>query len=293
MFALLVHKAKRLHDLGRSVLEGKSALIRKLASDGLDRKTALFYPAKPSPSAVIYKLCHWCGYRMSKNPDRPFDIAIYWEDTTVRQPDPNIVRLGQECEIVNLNCLDVSKSTISVAFARVFGYDIVLDPRTHRGRCVRKSNQNATHDGQVIDCPIPRIEPGYIYQKLINNEVEGDVVQDIRVPVFRHQIPFVYLKYRKRSDRFSNENEYAEMADVQAHFSTEELERIRLFCRAIGLDYGELDVLRDRDEHRIYIVDVNPTPWGPPNHMSKTDRRIALDKMATVFESMWGGLPEP
>ena len=275
------------------MLEAKGALIRKLVSDGLERKTVLLYPDKPYPFHAMYKICHLTGYRISNDPAKPFDAAIYWQHTrghhtTVRQPDRHLLQLGRQREILNLNCLDISKSAISTAFARVFGYDIVLDPRIHRGKCVRKSNGNATHDGQVLDCPLPEIEPGYIYQRIINNEVDGDLVEDIRVPVFRSQIPFVYLKYRKRSDRFSNANEYAKVADVHTQFSQEELEQIRLFCRAMGLDYGEIDVLRDRDDHRIYIVDVNPTPWGPPNHIDKADRRIALERMAAAFESMWG-----
>jgi hypothetical protein len=33
----------------------------------------------------------------------------------------------------------------------------------------------------------------------------------------------------------------------------------------MGLDYGELDVLRDADDGRLYVVDVNTTPFGPVN----------------------------
>ena len=38
--------------------------------------------------------------------------------------------------------------------------------------------------------------------------------------------------------------------------------KILAVCREMGLDYGELDVLRDREDGRLYILDVNDTPSG-------------------------------
>ena len=52
------------------------------------------------------------------------------------------------------------------------------------------------------------------------------------------------------------------------------------FARALGIDYGELDILRDRDDGRIYIVDVNNTPFGPPNHLPWSDSRRAVRRLA-------------
>lgn len=41
-------------------------------------------------------------------------------------------------------------------------------------------------------------------------------------------------------------------------------------CRIMGLDYGELDVLRDTEDGKLYVADVNNTPWDPPTiSMSK------------------------
>jgi glutathione synthase/RimK-type ligase-like ATP-grasp enzyme len=84
--------------------------------------------------------------------------------------------------------------------------------------------------------------------------------------------------------------ELASTADV---LSPEEVERIIRFCRRMGLDYGELDVLRHRDDGRIYIVDVNTTPWGPPIQLSTQGKRAALLKLATTFKAAFveGGTP--
>jgi hypothetical protein len=58
----------------------------------------------------------------------------------------------------------------------------------------------------------------------------------------------------------------------------------------MGLDYGELDVLRDLGDRRIYVVDVNPTPDGPPNHIGAADSEIALARMADAFNEVFLGV---
>ncbi len=268
----------------RDVVEGKRYVLGTLIAEGLKRPTVLFYPGRVSPGYVIYKILHRAGCRISTNPAKPFDVAIYWEGSTLRTPDAQLVRLSQQHEILNLRCQDISKARVSAAFTQVFGYDLEIDPRIHHGKCVRKSDENAKHDGQIIDCPIREIDSKYVYQKVVNNEVGDDLVEDIRVPVFRNHIPFVYLKYRKLATRFLNTNDFTRLATVHEQLSIEEIKQIGVFCREIGLDYGELDVVRDRDDGRIYILDANTTPWGPPNHLTPAGRRIAIEKLATAFE---------
>lgn len=46
--------------------------------------------------------------------------------------------------------------------------------------------------------------------------------------------------------------------------SKEEQTRIARFAAAMRLDFKGLDVLRDRGDGRIYIVDANKTDTGPP-----------------------------
>jgi hypothetical protein len=43
---------------------------------------------------------------------------------------------------------------------------------------------------------------------------------------------------------------------------------------------AELDVLRDADDGRIYVVDTNPTPWGPPEKLDKSSQKEAIERMA-------------
>jgi hypothetical protein len=47
-------------------------------------------------------------------------------------------------------------------------------------------------------------------------------------------------------------------------FSPQELQQIGVFCEAMGLDVGKLDIIRDREDQRIYILDANKTPQLNP-----------------------------
>ena len=50
------------------------------------------------------------------------------------------------------------------------------------------------------------------------------------------------------------------------------------------LEYGELDILRDLDNKKIYIVDVNNTPFGPPANISAAQGKEAIRILAEAFE---------
>ena len=49
------------------------------------------------------------------------------------------------------------------------------------------------------------------------------------------------------------------------------------------LDWGGLDVLRDRSEGRLYVVDVNKTDMGPPIAMALNDKITVTRKLAAAF----------
>ena len=250
---------------------------------GFRSKRILFFPEKPVPNTIIYQICHRNGYLISNQFTKKIDLIIYWEDKAVLDIN-KILKKSQKKDIININCCNVGKNYISMHFQEIFGYSVLVDPKTFNGYCVKKSDQNAKHDGQIIDCPIRMIEKGYSYQKLINNQINKFLVEDIRVPVFKKNIPFLYLKYRNTNDRFSNNNIEVKLSEVTLIFSDDELKKIHLFCNKIGLDYGELDILRDRENGKIYIVDANNSPSGPPNSLSFKDRKKSLNMLARTFE---------
>ena len=52
---------------------------------------------------------------------------------------------------------------------------------------------------------------------------------------------------------------WSKIKAVNEIFSAEEIDKIYQFCRNIGLEVGELDMLRDRSDSKVYIVDANKT----------------------------------
>lgn len=167
----------------------------------------------------------------------------------------------------------------------MFEFPLEVDPTRHSGAVVRKSDANAAHDGAVIHCPISAgdIDTKSSYTVLVNNERDGGVVEDMRVVWIGSLMDFFYLKRRPLADRFSNTNTFVTMEETAAHIGAEEHRHIGSFARAMGLDYGEMDCLRDKDTGRLYIVDINKTPSGPPNGLSKRDARAAVRRMAVRF----------
>lgn len=268
-----------------------------------NRKTILFYPEFPT-SGAIYYICLFLGYNVTNNPNAAFDLCIKWQDATFSPKDRVLSRLSaqnQNPSVVNINCENISKSHVNEVFHSVFGYSITIEPLTYTGKCVMKSDLNGQHDGKIISCPIETIEPGIVYNKLIDNEVENNKVLLLRVPIFKQIIPFVYLKCFPIEHRFGRSFAHlnsAWLADVCDVFSEAEINNILCFCQKLGLDYGELDILRDKIDGRLYIVDANNTPsatmiYNPLDlpldkqncFLSPRDRLIALQKLAHAFQA--------
>ena len=264
-----------------SKLQSWARTARTLAAP---RGVLLFYPELPRPYAVLYKLAVLAGYRMTSNPEAPCDAVFLWDDETRSAVGPF---RGDEAAI-NRRCTDIGKGHVSAVFEDVFGYPIEVDPTTYEGRVVKKSDENATHDGEVIDCPIPAdlVFPGYVYQKAVDNrrdDAEG--FYEYRVPVFRGGSPVVYVKYRPVGARFKA-FDGAEVVAPESVFTEEERGRIAAFTEALDMEYGELDVLRDRGDGRIYVVDANKTPSGPARGFAREQSVRALHALLPAFEAL-------
>jgi hypothetical protein len=237
----------------------------------------------PHVKATLSRICSWNGYRITTDVHAPADAVMVWDIATVRTPRA-YANLPNHLRAINARCIDVSKRHVDQVFADVFGYDIRIDPLIHAGPCVRKSNDNGRHDGVILSCPIPHVDDGYVYQRVINNHLNDELVEDLRVPIFPRRIPFVYRAHREASARFAVPNWIVKCHPTAHVFTEDEVRRIRLFCQALGLDFGELDVLRDRDEGRMYIVDANPTPWGPPADLAWFHQSFAINALGEAFK---------
>jgi hypothetical protein len=236
-----------------------------------------FAPTVPSKGFVIGKVAHYLGLDVVSRPRADTLVSMLWLDAT------KIPTTAVEPAMLNARCVDISKSRVDRAMQEVFGYSLGIDPRLHRGPAVRRTDTNGTHDGQVVECPVDP-EPGFIYQRLVNNAV-GDLVEDFRPVVVGGSVPLVYVKYRKIARRFQGTIR-ARLCEPDDAFSSEELRRLLALCANMGLDVGEIDVLRDRDSGRLYVVDVNSTPAGPHPKVSKRDTRRAIHRIAEAFTAL-------
>jgi len=154
---------------------------------------------------------------------------------------------------------------------------------------VKKSNDNATHDGRIIQCPIDAVDEHAVYQRVVNNSRDGQFVEDIRVPVFGETIPFCYRVLRPVGRRFGFgvDNTSADVCEVSDLLSANEVGMLLQLCHELGLDYGELDVLRDVDDRKAYIVDVNNTPFGPPKFWTVEALLWRLKTLRDICGLVW------
>jgi len=246
-------------------------------------KTLLCYPDKPRSYHVLYEICKQLGWRITSDLNYPADLAIYFEDTTVRTKDSALKTYEKDHTILNINSTDISKSHVDEVFKEVFGYAMSIDPETFEGKCVRKSDKNAVHDGTILECPTKR-EDGYVYQKLVNSSCGKDKVMDMRIHIFKGAIPFLLRRYKNTKDIFHMTID-AEIAETDELLSGEEQEKIIAYCNKLGIDYGELDALRDNDDGLLYIVDANNTPAGPigPIFFDKEKYHAWLERISEAF----------
>lgn len=245
-------------------------------------KTAYFCPDVPEDFYIISKVCQELGITAVNTPVVEPAFSMHFNDITTKEPPVPQV----SGHLINGDCLDISKTKVDQVFGKVFGYSIIVDPETCTEPYVAKSDRNAAHDGQILFGPTSK-KAGVVYQRLIDTEESTGLVKDLRVPIIGDRIPFSYNKFRASSNRFSNENSAVSVASAKDIFSPTEQGLLLRFCSEMNLEFGELDVLRDRKDGRIYVVDVADTPAGPPNHISRDDYVIAVAGLANAFHNQF------
>lgn len=248
-------------------------------------KSILFYPDLPHPRTIIGKLCDSLSIEVTNIRKTEHTVCFKWRDHTAHTfTEVERGSLGG-LKIFNEKCVDISKRRIHEVHEGVMGYPLEVDPRAWRGPMVVKSNRNAAHDGSVVEGPIDVPCADKVYSRVIDN-VEGSEVVDFRAVVIGGTLELVYVKRRPRETRFSNRNSSVSFCSPEVLFSKEELIKILAFAEALGLDCGELDVLRDKESRLLYIVDAANTPYGPPNGLPQTDQEKVLGLLSTAFGNL-------
>lgn len=113
-----------------------------------------------------------------------------------------------------------------------------------------------------------------VYERLIDNRI-GDGVEDLRTPILGGAIPFVYVRRCSLQRWFGNGDQRVSLASADQLLAPAEQECLLHFAGSMGLDCGEVDVVRDRGSGRFYVVDVKDTPNGPPSGISPEDGDVA------------------
>lgn len=251
----------------------------------------LFLPDHPDREYYsLVALFKYLDYTATKSPEDDFDAAFLWQDSTHVTPPPRLREIARSKPVLNLACTDISKTRVEQVFREVFGYSSFVDPTLHRGRCVMKSDDNAEKDwGAVIQCPVDTPREGCVYQVFVDSEHDG-VQVEYRTPVILGSIPEVKIWRREALRGPLHERAWlgTSPSDPAAIYTPEERELILELSRRMGLDFGELDILRSRDDGRLYILDVNKTP-SDYNMLNRTrwrleDRRRSLANLAGCFE---------
>ncbi|KAF0184638.1 MAG: hypothetical protein IV086_03495 [Hyphomonadaceae bacterium] len=261
--------------------------VRRAPREPGARFTIAFAPDRPRPWYLIWPVLRLAGARFTDDAARA-DVVMQFEDVT--RPGPVAPPAHARGRLLNFACNDVSKSRVTAAFEKAFGYSLAVDPATHIGEAVEKSEENGAHDGRIVMCPTSA-RAGCVYQRVVDNRVAGrpELVEDIRTPTVGGRPPVVFLKRRRVSERFANANVEVVAARPEDVYSQPELDSIAEFTRLLGLDWGGLDVLRDAKEGRLYIVDANKTDMGPPIALPLADKLDATRIMARAFRAFVTG----
>lgn len=253
--------------------------MRAIRSFDKSKRPALYFsPARPGLWYMIVGAAAWGGIRITTQPDADAQ-SVYFEDVTqtahARQSDP---------ATINAKCVDIRKSHVASVFEAVFGYPLAVDPTSHAGPMVKKPETNGTHGGCVLNGPLLPVS-GSVYQKLVDTADENHQCNDLRTPCIGGRPVFVWRKRKQASKRFGIHNDSATLHKVEEIFSTQEVDAIITFNAAMGLECGGLDILRDRADGRIYIVDVNKTDVGPLIAVKWSIKMASMDLLGKALRA--------
>lgn len=241
-----------------------------------------FTPERARPWYLIWAVARAAGAKLAKEVGQA-DVVMQFEDATVSPNDPP-TKLKRGVRLINFACRDVSKTAVARASAVAFGRSLAVDPRTYTGAAVEKSEMNAAHDGRVVQCPTEPT-PGKVYQRVIDNRLPQDptIVEDLRTCTVGGRPVCVFLKRRHVTKRFLNTNTEVLLRRPEEVFSAAEMDQIAAFAREIGLEWGGVDVLRDRNDGSLQIVDANKTDMGPPIALNLPDKILATTMLRDAF----------
>ena len=232
-----------------------------------------FYPNRPC-GHTINNIMGRLGWKITTDAEDA-DIYFWWKFTAEHEELPKVL-WNKPC--INRFCDNTLKTRVERRFVESFGISTFVDPLTHVGRAVRKSNKNATHDGKVIDCPIDSTEEGFVYQRFLG----GDDIINMRVPVIGGEVPYVSIQHKNHLfyGAIHGGVDSIEIKYPLDVFTKEWLAKLKFFCNGY-IDIAEIDVVDG------CILDVNNTP-SEEAHFDEKDRDYCRNKYADLVLKHFG-----
>ncbi len=289
-FRKRIRLLRRVLQAHRDYVGGRGRTLKALAflapRVGRTRRTICFLPTKPGPEYMIRHVCALLGYRTVASMDEPSDLVVKWVDDTFPSPSHTLRALATKGRVVNLGVTDISKTRIGRLMEEVFGYSATVDPTSYRGVAIKKSNLNAMDMEEIVECPLSmaEVDGGAIYQEILGESPDGRIVEH-RIACIDGRPVAAVERLRDPERRFEFESSTLSVARLSDVMDPEELRLVGKFTRRIGLDYGDLDTMRD-GQGRLHVLDVNPTPWNQMIGDDPTPAGPALLDMARALERM-------
>ena len=239
------------------------------------KATLAFYPQPSGPWYNAWLAARMAGIKIIQNPYAA-DVVFVFDDITESDTGAKL-EPSLKVKAINHRIDNISKQHVAKIFQDTFGYSVEIDPLSYHGKAVQKSDLNGLHDGELVECPLmPKaIKADCVYQKLIDSTFDGSRPEDLRMAYVRGGIPVVFRKFKLPEKRFGTDYDHVDVCSVDEVFSKEEQTQLIKFCEAMGLDFGAVDVMRDKHDGRIYVVDVNKTCM-PVLCLSQKEQRRAF-----------------
>ena len=203
--------------------------------------------------------------------------------------------------VINSRLDDISKLNVDFFFQKSFGYKLLVEKEqlpTLGRNIIIKSNKNSTHDGKIVEPPFsiddPRIGSS---DSVLSLEIRSrtDIHTDYRVCIFGYSCGLTNMARKRKEERFGGIFKSAISMHLSPHpesfFSSDEILKINNFCKNIGLEYGEIDVMRDEIDDKIYILDITSTPGGYYNFYGESAQYKSLLDIADA-EKLKETIPE-
>jgi len=249
-------------------------LLLKLIS--LKKNTIQYFSqnVKSQKKGIIGDFSHFKNSKLYKlmkndfevyNKNNNYNLLLMWE------PFERVVKPYTNIYIINKNLKDISKKGLEKIHKKIFGYNLIVNPTTYNDKFISKVNgsnklgsaQNPHYKLYTNKLKPKQVNKDFIYQKYINNRDHKNNIVDYRVYIFKKQVKYVikYLVTELFLTRVGTSKQ-KNFVEYKKYFKKSNIIKINQFINELDLEYGELDIIIDKNTKKIYIIDVNNTPSG-------------------------------